>query len=58
MIEENFWRVHYQILLIMWMKEVITLNVNMDNRIKNVKLVEFNATTATAFLNKHSFKMI
>ena len=58
LIEENFWRVHYQILWIMWMKEVITLNINMDIRIKNVKLVEFNTTTATAFLNKHIFKMI
>ena len=48
----------YQILTIIFLKEVIKLNVNTDTMMKNVKLVELNINVATVFLNSQILKMI
>ena len=48
----------YQILLIILLKEFITLIVNSNMVKKNVKLVELNIKIATAFLNMQTLKMI
>ena len=37
---QDLWQAHYQILSIIFLKEFIELNVNMDMMIKNVRLVE------------------
>ena len=39
LIGEYFWQVLYQILLMMWMKEVITLNINLWNSIQRLRLI-------------------
>ena len=39
---QDLWQAHYQILLIILLKEFIKLNVNTDTMIKNVKLMEIN----------------
>ena len=48
---------HYQILLIILLKEFIRLNKNTDIMIKAVKLAELNTKIATAFLNIQTLKI-
>ena len=48
---QDLWQAHYQIFLIILLKELIKLNVNTDTVIQNVKFVESNAKAATAFWN-------
>ena len=55
---QNLWQVLYQILSIIFLKEVIELNVNRNMIIKNVKLVELNITVVTVFLDTQILKMI
>ena len=55
---QDLWQALYQILLIIFLKEFIKLNVNMDEIIKNVKHVELNTKMASAFLNTKTLKMI
>ena len=43
------WQVHFQILLIIFLKEFIELNVNSDRMIKNMKHVEFNISIVTIY---------
>ena len=43
------WQVHFQILLITFLKEFIELNVNSDRMIKNMKHVEFNISIVTIY---------
>ena len=40
LIGQDFWQAHYQILLIILLKEFIKLNGNMDMIVKNVKRME------------------
>ena len=54
----QFIQVHYQILLIIFLKEFIELNVYSDLIMKNVKHVELNISTATVFWNTQILKMI
>ena len=54
---QDLWQVHYQILSIIFLKEFIELNVNLDTMIKNVKLVELNSVS-TVFFNIQVLKMI
>ena len=54
----NLWHTHYQILLIILLKEFIKLNLDQDTIIKNVKRAKLNTKVATAFLNTQSLKMI
>ena len=51
LIAQYLWQAHYQILLIIFLKEFIELNVNMDMTIKNVKHIELHISIATAFFN-------
>ena len=55
LIAQDLWQAHYQILLIIWLREFIKLNVKMDMTIKNVKRAELNTKIATAFLNTQIF---
>ena len=54
----DLWQAHCQILLILFLKEFIKLNVNMDTMIKNMKLVELRTKYATVSLNTQTLKMI
>ena len=58
LIVQDLWQAHYQILSIIFPKEFIELNVNMDMMIENVKLVELNISIATVLLNTQILKMI
>ena len=58
LIAQVLWQVHYQILLIIFLKEFEVLNVNTDMIIKNLKHVELNISIATVFLNTQILKMI
>ena len=51
LIVQDLWQAHYQILLIIFLKEFIKCNVNTDTIIKNMKLAELNINTVTVFLN-------
>ena len=55
---KDLWQVHYQILLIMLLKEFMKLNVNRNTMIKNLKIVDLNTKNATAFLNIETLKTI
>ena len=55
---QDLCQAHYQILLIIYLKESIKLNVNSDTMIKNVKHVEANINIATVFLNTKILKII
>ena len=58
LIAQDLWQAHYQILLIICLKEFIELNINTDTMIKNVKHVELNISIATELLNIQTLKMI
>ena len=58
LIVQDLWQVHYQILLIILLKEFIKLNVNTDTLIKNVKLAESNTKITKTVLNTKALKMI
>ena len=58
LIAPDLWQVLYQFLLIIFLKEFIKLNVNMDTIVKNVKLAEWNISIATVFLNIETLKVI
>ena len=58
LIVQDLWPAHYQILSIIFLKEFIKLNVNMNTTIKNVKLVELYTKYATVFLNVQHLRMI
>ena len=57
LIAQDLWQVHYQILLIILLKEFIKLNVNTDTLIKNVKLAESNIKITKTVLNTKALKM-
>ena len=42
---EGLWQVHYHTLSIIFQKEFMKLNVNIDPMIKNVLLAKFNTQT-------------
>ena len=56
LIAKNLWQAHYQILLIILLKELIKLNANMDMVAKNVKRVGLNTRIASAVLNTQILK--
>ena len=49
---------HYQIPLIIFLKEFIKLNVNTDTMRENIKLVKLYTKVATAFLNRQALNII
>ena len=58
LIMQDLWQADYQILSIIFLKEFIELNINLDTMIKNVRIVELNISIATVFLNIQTLKMI
>ena len=46
---KDLWHAHYQILLIILLKQFIKLNVNTKTMIKNVKPAEPNVNVAAVF---------
>ena len=58
LIAQDLWQAHYQILLIIFLKEFIELNVYTDTLIKNVKLLELNTKFTRGFLNVQTLKII
>ena len=49
---------HYQTLSMIFLKELLKLNVNMGTVVKNVKFQELSINIPTALLNKQTLKMI
>ena len=58
LIARDFWQVHYQILSINFVKELIKLDVNLDTMRKNVELVELIISIVTVFSSIQTSKMI
>ena len=58
LIAQDLWQDHYQILSVIFLKEFVKLNVNIDTMIKNMKIVELHTKYVTAFLNTKALKMI
>ena len=58
LIAQDLWQANYQILLIIFLKEFIESNVNLNSMMKNVKFAELNISIATVFSNTQSLKMI
>ena len=58
MMAQDLWKSHYQILSKVFLRELITLNLNMDIMIKNVELAELHMNYATVFLNTQILNMI
>ena len=50
-IAQDLWQAHYKILPVIFLKEFIKLNVNLDMKIENVKFVELNISITAVFLN-------
>ena len=51
LVAQHLSQTHHQILSIIFLKEFIELNVNLDKMIKNVKHLEVNISIVTVFLN-------
>ena len=49
---------HYQVLVIILLKEFIKLNFNVNSIITNIKLAQLNKNIVTAFFNTQALKMI
>ena len=58
LIAQDLWQFHCQILSIIFLKELVELNVNSDRIIKDVKHVELNLSITTVFWNTQTLKMI
>ena len=58
MIVQDLLESHYTILLIIFLKKFLKLNVNMDRIINNVKRVELNSNIASVILNIQKLKII
>ena len=54
LIAQDLWQAHYQILLIIYLKDFIEL----EHDDKNMKNVELNISIATVFSNIQTLKMI
>ena len=57
LIAQDLWQAHYQILLLILLKEFIKLNVKTDTMIKQVKLSELNKKITTTFLSTENLKI-
>ena len=59
LIVQDLWKAHYQILLIIYLKDFIELNVNTNMTLKNMKHIKLNKTIVTVlFLNTQISKSI
>ena len=52
-IAQDLWQILYQILSIIFLREFIELNINLDTIIKNVKHAELNISIATEFIKNN-----
>ena len=57
LITQYLWQAHYQMLLIIFLKKILKLNVNANTMIKNVKLAELNTKIASVFLDTQTLKI-
>ena len=55
---QDLWQAHYQILLIILLKEFMKLKVNTDMRIKTVNHVKLTTNIVGVFLITQTLKMI
>ena len=55
---QDLCQAHYQTLSIIFLKELIELNINTEVMIKNVRLVELNISIVTVFFSVQTLKMI
>ena len=51
LIAQDVWQPHYQISSIIFLKEIIELNVNLDTMMKDVEHGKFNISIVTVSLN-------
>ena len=58
LIAQDLWKIHYQILSIILLKEFTEINVKSDRMIRNVKLVKLNISIAPVFWNAQILKII
>ena len=58
LIAQDLCQAHYQILSIIFLKESIKLNRNLDKIIKKEKLVDLNISIATVFWNIQTFNRL
>ena len=58
LIAQDLWQVYYQILLIIFQKDFIELNLNIDTMIKKCETVELNTKIVSAFLNTQILRII
>ena len=54
---QELWQA-YQILSIIFLKQIIELNINTETMMKNLKLVELDKKYQTVSMNTHLLKMI
>ena len=57
-IAQDLWQAHYRILIIIFLKEFIKLNVITKIMIKTVKIAELNINIATVSLNTQTLDII
>ena len=55
---QDLQQAHYQMLLIIFLKELIELNINMDMILKDVELSELHLKIVSDFLNTQILKII
>ena len=58
LIVQSLSQAHYQVLVIIILKEFVKLNFNINAVMNNVKLAQLNTNIATAFFNTQTLKMI
>ena len=58
LIAQNLWQAHYQILLIMFLKEFIESNVNTDIMIKKCETCRIKNRYCAVFMNTQTLNMI
>ena len=58
MTAQDLWQAHYKILLMIFLRELIKLNVNTNTVIKNMKIAGLKISIAADLLNTQTLKMI
>ena len=55
---QDLWKVYYEILSVIFLKEFIKLKVDSDMMMKNVRFAELNISIANVSLNTQILKML
>ena len=58
LIAQDLWQAHYQVMSIIFLKEFIRLNINMDTFIKKCENCRIKYQYCGCFLNTETLKMI